>query len=800
MKKQIILLIALMLLGDVAYAQESENFPSNEDYKNGDFYKSSDPAGWDWNKVDFSNPAVYQNPKLYFSPEFSANFHNVPPVLYGMIKFYQLDFNQLPYSSLQDQFYQHPAFAFNLKRVPASKYSKVKWDKVDFTKIRFVDVDWNTQLPPSFHQTLAKSKNGLNKYCHEQGGQQCSIQVEMTDISGVVFTGKGMKTEQYGVELKHYPVGALFEVKDGRIIVHLPQNKDVHSQMFASDTVRLFAVQQTRFIIRGEKEVKIVQGELEYKNGEWFIPAGKSAVINNVEITAAQQARIYGLGGSDDAYFRQMEVDIKNPKMVSDLYAEVRENAVYLGERNILAFGARCEDCPVTAETVTLTFKQNNPYLTIKPGGDPPYQQSHEDKLSITPIHGGAVWNNAAGEMTVAGRVRMQNGVHEIVFDNGGVYAKAVLEDKKVMFDSVPMKVRFFDDTMNNPYLDANNQQLKDKNGKPIDNTIQIHDDNYIEFGSVEYFALAVDPYHLLKDTNSGFKLVNNIARFTKPLIIVETPVREKWEQAYFDAAAKILADNVKGIPIVVRLENPKTEGEKQAFLESHSNFFKAVDEEAKKSKVAKFGQPSSEQVIIGHNEIIVESELAYVTPIMGTIQPFVCRDKLIGCTLGNIKAEEIKTEVLDMGLRGYMWNGEFQLPTLKFGSEMREGEIVGGNVYFKDGKPIFNPEGYKEYDKLMTKRVKQPDVDALYDGGYSYKLHRITLGIYPNKAPLHTAIRAAMLNNPELEKKTAKEILLSPDMQRIKFSSCKFAKEASEFASVAAGQPVFYTAEDCNN
>ncbi len=807
MKKQFTLLIILVLLCSFVYAQESEGFPSDEDYKNGDFYKNSDPAVWDWGKVDFSNPAVYQNSKLYFSPQFSAHFHKVPPVLYGMVKFYQLDFNQLPYGSLPDQFYQHPAFLFHLKRVPGNKYDQVKWDKVDFTKIHFKDVDWNAQLPASFHQTLAKNKNALNNYCRGQGQQACTITVADTDISGIVFTGKGMKTEQYGVELKHYPSGTSFEVKEGKIIAHLPQNQELRSPMLASDIVRIVAVQQIRFATQG-KEVKIVQGELEYKNGEWFVPAGKLSVINHIEIIASKEINVHGLGGIDDAYFRKMEADIKNPRTLKSLYAEVRENAVYLGESNILAFGAKCENCPVTAETVTLNFQPGNPYITVKEAGESPNSQLYPDRLSITPVSGGAIWSGT-GELTISGRVRMQNGVQEIIFDNGGVYAKAVLEhENEPFFDSVPMKVRFFDEYLNNPYKDQQGQLLKDRQGRVIENVIQIHEDNYIEFGNVEYFALSVDPHHLLTDTENGFKLVNNIARFTQPLIIVESPVGKFDEQKYFDAAAQILATNVEGVPITIKLKNPPSgysKEERDRMIASHKNFFEALELEAAKSKFARLGGVRSEQAVIGHNWIN-EKSMGIVAVLKGEeretfeTQSFVCYEKLIGCALGDIKLKEAYHDAVDMGIEGYTnpKTGEKKPPRLKEVDKLVQGRVIGGDVYRRpDGSFELNPEAYLKFAHVLRDRLEFPDVEELYYWKYIEEEKRLEFGIFPNQAPLHAAIYVAQLKNPELVAASAKDILLSAEMQSMKFP-CGYAHQASEFASKAIQETVRYKEVDC--
>ncbi len=806
MKKQFILLIALLLLCDVVYAQESENVPSGADYKSEAFYKNSDPATWIWDKVDFTNLVVYQNPKLYLSPAFSQNFHRVPAQWYGLVKFYQLDFNQLSYSSLSNEFNQHPAFLFHLKRVPGSKYGEVKWDNVDFTKIHFKDVDWNAQLPRSFHQTLAKKPDALNRYCREQSGKQCGITVDGGDVGSVVFTGRGLKVAGYSAELKHYPSGALFEVVDGKIIVHMPQNQMLSSGGLGSDTVRIVADTDFDIVTAGEKEPKKVKGVLEYRNGEWFIPEGKRATINKVEVIATKRTRIYGLGNTDeDNVFREMEKGFDVRLGDSGLiHSFIKENMVFFGRERILAVGGRCDGCPVTEETVTLNFiPGQNPYFKkMNLAGKSPYNQLYDDLLSITPVHGGAVWNGQ-DELLVSGKVRMQNGVHEILFDNGGVYAKAVIEDKKVAHDTVPMKVRFYKAEMRddnsmmalNPYIDETGQPMKDKNGKQIENMIEIHENNYIEFGNVEYFALSVDPHHLLKDTKKGFKLVNNIARFTKPLIIVETPVKEKWEQEYFDATAQILADNVKGIPIIVRLENPKTKEERKEFLLSHSNLFEAIDEEAKRNKVTNSLEPRSEQVIIGHNTLR-ETGTGVIMPIRDEVKDVLCWDKLLGCALAYQRRNEIYQEIIDIGIRGGEIGGKMYQPFLKEGTVVEDDKVVGGDVYsYPDGNFKLNrPEGYKKIDQAMQDRLRQDDVQGLYDGGYRYTTYEFVLEIWPNKAPLHAALRAVILNNPELGKKSAKEILLSPEMQRIKFSLCKYAKEASVFASKATGQTVVYT------
>ncbi len=807
MKKQFILLILLVLLCSLVYAQESEN-PSPDDYKSESFYKTHDPAEWDWSKVDFTNLAVYQHPKLYLTPAFSQNFHRVPAAWYGLVKFYQLDFNKLPYSSLSDEFYQHPAFLFHLKRVPGSKYSEVKWDKVDFTKIRFKDVDWNVQLPSSFHQSLAKNQNALNNYCHEQSGQQCGITVDGGDVGGVVFTGKGIKTEQYGVELKHYPAGTLFEVKDGKIVAHVPNVQSFNSNLLSSDKVQLIMPNQIKMVILlGKKsEVKMVQGTVDYLNGDWFIASGKKAVINGVEISAAQQIKIHGLGGRDDAYFRKIEADIQNPKTVSDLYAEVRENAVYLGANNIFAFGARCENCPITAETVTLTFKQKNPYITIKPGGDPPYQQSFEDKLSITPVHGGVVWNNAAGELTVAGRVRMQNGVQEIIFDNGGVYAKAVLENQdEPFFDSVPMTVRFFDETMNNPYRDDNGQQLKDKNGKPIDNTIHIHEDNYIEFGNVEYFALAVDPYHLLTDTINGFKLVNNIAHFIKPLIIVETPAEypdpsdpdrlpkgysleelKKYEQIYLDTAAEIFKTNSGSnwLPIVVRLENAENKQEAEERNRLHQNFVKTLDEDMKQNYAAT--EKVSEQVIIGHSRILWASGQTEVNvggAFRGSMEmaEYCFPERVIGCSIADAEIVRIYRETVE----------ELKDTNLIEGTGVdKNGKAVGGDYYVDKlaDRAYLSNSGFTKTWPTVKQKLDKNKLAETFD--WKEKDNTIdSISVKTEAAPLYAALKVIQLKYPYLRKNSIVDLFISPELETIYFPVGPFADEVAGLIKKITGK-----------
>src|SRR3990167_4202133 len=107
MIKRILFFVMVCLLVPQVVAQ-TEQITNDDDYKNADFYKASDPQTWDWNKVDFNNPAIYQNQKLYFTPVFSQNFHRVPPHLYGMVQFYKLNYNLLDYTPVPDQFYQHP--------------------------------------------------------------------------------------------------------------------------------------------------------------------------------------------------------------------------------------------------------------------------------------------------------------------------------------------------------------------------------------------------------------------------------------------------------------------------------------------------------------------------------------------------------------------------------------------------------------------------------------------------------------------------------------------------------------------
>lgn len=805
MKKHLSFCIIFILLATSAHAQETDRGIDKQDYKNADFLRSSDPATWSWSEVDFSNPAVYQNPKLYSSSQFSANFHNVPPVLYGMVKFYQLDFNLLQYGSLKDKFYQHPAFASNLKRVPASKYNEVKWEGVDFQKIRFNDVDWNAQLPPSFHQTLAQNQNGLNSYCREQSKGTCNIHVDSGEVGNVIFTGKGMILGEYGVELKHYPSGTRYEVVDGRIVVQIVAGQVALPARLGSDVVRIVATRDLIIAFPNAKqgELKTVQGTLEYNNGEWSVPSKSSAIINKVEITTFDDKTIiHGLDGKSSAFSDFEPKPGEQSEKLQDMHASFDKNIIYFGKEKILAVGSRCDSCPLSTKTVTLDFQPGNPYITIKEGGESLYEQAHDDRLTITPISGGAVWNGK-DELIISGRVRMQNGVQEIIFNNGGVYAKAVLEhEDSLFFDSVPMTVRFFDELMNDPYLDEHKQRLRDEQGKLIENSIQIHEDNYIEFGNVEYFALEVDPHHLLIDTETGFKLVNNIARFTQPVIIAETPIKKPEEQPYFDAAAQILKENIKGLPVIARLRNPEdlTSVEGRQVFDANSQFLEAIEFEAAQSKLARRGGISSEQVIIGHNEMR-GSGIAYVTPTKETTQDFVCFEKLIGCSLGDIKLREISYDVLDMALRGYIESdkGITYPPVLREGKNVVENRVIDGDICLPPvcNPPIINRDAYREIDILATKRMTQPDVTSLYDGTYDYGEHVAMLGIHPNKAPIHAAIRAVQLNYPKFQNAKAKDILLSPEMRSIEFP-CGFAKEASLFASNATEQIIQYKEKKC--
>ena len=176
-----------------------------------------------------------------------------------------------------------------------------------------------------------------------------------------------------------------------------------------------------------------------------------------------------------------------------------------------------------------------------------------------------------------------------------------------------------------------------------------------------------------------------------------------------------------------------------------------------------------------------------------------MCFEKLIGCTLGDLKLREISQEVVEMGIKGFNFNDKLQKPILILGSGVKDGEIEDGDAYVNpDGQIFVDEEGHKKIRGLMEWRLKQSDINALYDGGRNPETGEIVLGIHPNKAPLHAAMRAIQLRYAKFEGKKAEDILLSPEMQTIRFPDCTYAREASLFASNATRQTIRYMKEEC--
>lgn len=145
------------------------------------------PAGI---KDEYSDQKFYQNERLYETLEFSQNFNKVPVTMYAHVHFEKLHFSELPYE----------------------------------------------KLTPEFNAALAMKKAALKKYCEDISSNQCIIDIQS---GNVMFDQNGIKTQTNRATLKRYPANTIFSVKDGKIIIKIPEEKIVRADMLGDDTFRL---------------------------------------------------------------------------------------------------------------------------------------------------------------------------------------------------------------------------------------------------------------------------------------------------------------------------------------------------------------------------------------------------------------------------------------------------------------------------------------------------------------------------------------------------------------------------------
>ena len=155
---------------------------------------------------------------------------------------------------------------------------------------------------------------------------------------------------------------------------------------------------------------------------------------------------------------------------------------------------------------------------------------------------------------------------------------------------------------------------------------------------------------------------------------------------------------------------------------------------------------------------------------------------------LGDEKKGEVKNEVIKNSLAEGL---------IAQGTDYVGGDVLAGDVYKRpDGSFETDLEGRKKMYQKMYNRLEQSDVKGLYERLYPYIDYQIILRVLPEKLPIFSAMRAAQINNPELEKWKAEDIILSQELQKIKFP-CGYAEQASVIAWNVTGKRITFTSAD---
>lgn len=310
-----------------------------------------------------------------------------------------------------------------------------------------------------------------------------------------------------------------------------------------------------------------------------------------------------------------------------------------------------------------------------------------------------------------------------------------------------------------------------------------------------------------MKDTKNGFKLINNIARFTTPLIIVETPAEypeveteqdvknlpsgqtieqlKLYEQMYLDVTAEILKMNsgTDWIPIVVRLENSDDPRESEQRVTLHTEFIKALDTEMKQSYSP--SQIVSEQVIIGHSRRLWATGDVYVNPgdfkRYGKMTEYCFPERVIGCSIADAEIVRMYRETIE----------ELKDKTLTQGTGVdNQGKAVGGDYYFdpKTDRVHMSDTGYAKTWGAIQKKIKQTKIAETFNFGRNN--NRIEWAeVKTEAAPLYAAVMVIQFKHPELRKKRITEIVASQEIENIVFPPGPFANDAAEFVKKITGK-----------
>lgn len=686
------------------------------------------PAGI---RDEYSDPKFYQNERLYETPDFSKNFNKVPVTRYAHVRFEKLSFSDLPYE----------------------------------------------KLAPEFHAALAMKKAALQKYCNDISNNQCTIDIQS---GNVLFDQNGIRTQTDRATLKRYPTNTIFSVKDGEIIIKIPEEKTIRTDMLADDTFRL---EQEKIITIEHQtpngiEQKQITGTLEYNQGTWTMPAHKTTTINNVELTTSEEAAIYGLGGTQDTELNKLAAFFETRQMYEYLRNK-QKPAIFVGQNKIYAVTAHCETCDISADTLHVTFKPGNPYYTMDEGNN--YYQQFPDQLAIIPVNGGGIVSGAQ-QLTIVGKVRMENGAHTLYFDNGEFSIKTTTE-ATANYDTVPLYLQLYNNNFQNPL-----QGMKDKDGNELKNIIEINENNLIRYNSAVHISSVVDPAHIVSEPESGLEVLRILNTHQKFTIIVQTPYDNSnpAEKKYFEASTDLIALNTPQA-VILKMKNTEdlTSQEQQKRLEIHRKFLEGLNIQQK--RLGKEGQ-IFDMYIIGHSGLGITDERKVVTEIAFGHQKekeeaiaqkiqVDFPEHIIGSLLAKQKLFDIENEI---------------------GSELiKKGELQKDD-YFKDKKDkiIFTEKGRKKtWPKIKLALDKDNEVqNKMYIIPYNEKgIHGLPT-IDLSFAPLFSAVQLIKKEVPDIRNKPISEILVSSSMQRVYFPSCSYAKSAENIVKKIVGKEVTYT------
>lgn len=258
MKKVItilVLVIALVYMTGIALAQPAVPI-SEACYKDATCMQTSDPAKWDFSKVDWTNKGIYENRKIY-----------------GTSAFYN---NQNFYANLPENKYQ----LLNYKLV---NYNYINQNKINGPK--FVK-DFDCE-GCSFSTTLGRTILG-----------RPNLQSDF-----ITFSADGKIKHRKGDEVsigRQYSNLVFTATPDG-IIVYSVKDQKIDLTKMSSDSFS-FKVESgaKKTLIFSGTEIPLSDGQLRFKNGELFVQGGKKAQVWNVDVNARSDVKLYVDGKRHD--------------------------------------------------------------------------------------------------------------------------------------------------------------------------------------------------------------------------------------------------------------------------------------------------------------------------------------------------------------------------------------------------------------------------------------------------------------------------------------------------------------------